>query len=313
MLPLSIALCTRKAYTSAHWEQMFPDGLPSANMWDNMNPGADGAPPLPSPLTQPNPPHTESSAPTGSPTPATSGSAAVTITLVNAPRASPLPPQHPPLPLALAQLPGHAANRGGEPPSVAEQTAARSPILAAEGGYAQRAGPDQPAEGEQRSWAACPPAQRHHIHCLQETWLDTPEHPSQRQAAAWIHSACTEPALAGLELAPPTCPFASNKQDEGAHYAGVEPSSSCVSYLSCPSTRRHPAHTAMAACCTASSSGAVTDSPLSTPTGQSDTVPSGATGTRFFSHTCPTACVPACCSSVTSTTSQMQRLTVCPL
>jgi exonuclease III len=73
-----------------------------------------------------------------------------------------------------------------------------------------------------RSWAKSPPtAQRPHILCLQETWLDTPHHPSQHEAAAWIYSACTDPALAGLQLAPPTCLCASNVQDGGAHYAGV--------------------------------------------------------------------------------------------
>jgi hypothetical protein len=43
--PPNITLRTRiAAYVSVHWEQLFPDGLPPASMWDNMGPGADGEP-----------------------------------------------------------------------------------------------------------------------------------------------------------------------------------------------------------------------------------------------------------------------------
>jgi hypothetical protein len=70
-------------------------------------------------------------------------------------------------------------------------------------------------------WAVCSPAQRPHILRLQEMWLDTPDHSSQHEAIAWILSACTRPAVAGLELAPPTRLFASNMQYGRGHHAGV--------------------------------------------------------------------------------------------
>jgi hypothetical protein len=156
-----------------------------------------------------------------------------------------------------------------------------------------------------RSWAACPPAQHPHILCLQETWLNTPDQPSQHEAAAWIHSACTDPALAGLELAPPTCLFASNMQDGGAHYAGV----AVIQLRALPELSIHLAPSG------AHPSGRLLHgivvwgshrlSPSPAHTGQSDTVPSGTTGTRCSAHTCPTASEPACCLSVTSTTSEV--------
>jgi hypothetical protein len=86
-----------------------------------------------------------------------------------------------------------------------------------------------------RSWAACPPAQHPHILCLQETWLDMSDHPSQHEATAWIHSACTDPALAGWNwhhpraYLPATCRM-------GEPTMQVLPSYSCELYPSCPST-----------------------------------------------------------------------------
>jgi hypothetical protein len=88
--PLCITLRTRvAAYISDYWEQLFPDGPPPASLWDSMGPGADGEP------LRPNPPHAESPAHTNSPTPEASGNAVTTITPVDAPRASHLPPPAP--------------------------------------------------------------------------------------------------------------------------------------------------------------------------------------------------------------------------
>jgi hypothetical protein len=51
------------------------------------------------------------------------------------------------------------------------------------------------------------------------------------------YSACTDPALAGLALAPPTCLFASSMQDGGAHYAGV----TSIQLRALPGLSVHPA------------------------------------------------------------------------
>jgi hypothetical protein len=183
-------------------------------------------------------------------------------------------PQHPPLPPALAQLPVHAANRGGKPTNEAQPKVARSLNLAGEGGHAQCAWPGQPT-GLLRSWAACPLPSALTFFASRKCGLT--RQTIRQNARLQLGSTVPAPTLHSLAWTwhhtraylPATC-----RMEEPTMQ--VLPSSSCETYPGCPSTWHPQAHIPAAACCTASSSGAVTDSPSSTPTDQSDTVPSGA-------------------------------------